>query len=252
MKIMNYKKSYHLGEIWRCRLANKMMKFKFDDIVLDSGCGSGYTSYNISKKVSSVTAVDISEELINSLNCLKPTSNLNFMQMDANHLSEVYKAETFDKIICLDILEHVQTPDIIIKNFSEILKLNGTVLITIPLGNHGHFNLSKNQLIDVFKNNNFNIETYKQIKQPFMTNLIQKYIFKARAVLKISPKEVDRFDETILFQIEKNPTMIYKVYKKLFYVLIFITKFDKAYRENGNISLIICRKMDNLTHKSSI
>jgi SAM-dependent methyltransferase len=220
-----------------------MMGFKSDDIVLDSGCGSGYISYEISKKVKSVLSVDISKKLINSLNSVNIKNNMNFLCIDLNKLNKTTTSQIFDKIICLDVLEHVETPENIFKNLSEILKTNGKICFTIPLENHGHFKLKKNEIIRILKNNNLNIKVCKQIKQPLITNLIEEFILLARTLIKVCPKEVDIFHETTFFKIEQNPTFIYKIYKMFFPIFIVITHFDKLFRENGNTALIICEKV---------
>jgi len=46
--------------------------------------------------------------------------------------------DSFDVIICTEVLEHVPDPIIAIKEMSRILKPGGIILITTPLGSHIH------------------------------------------------------------------------------------------------------------------
>ena len=42
--------------------------------------------------------------------------------------------DSFDVIICTEVLEHVPEPIKVIKEFSRILRKNGKMFITAPLG----------------------------------------------------------------------------------------------------------------------
>ncbi len=72
---------------------------------------------------------------------------------------------SFDAVICTEVLEHIPRPDMAIKEFSRILKSGGALYITTPLGSgvhqapyhfYGgfspfwyHFNLGKNGFKDI-------------------------------------------------------------------------------------------------------
>lgn len=46
--------------------------------------------------------------------------------------------ESFDYILCAQVLEHLEFPDLAFKEFSRILKKNGKLLLTAPLGQGEH------------------------------------------------------------------------------------------------------------------
>jgi len=43
-----------------------------------------------------------------------------------------FKNNTFDAVICAELLEHVQHPPVVLRDVYRILKQNGTLLITVP------------------------------------------------------------------------------------------------------------------------
>jgi len=61
---------------------------------------------------------------------------------DIHRLTDVFEAESFDFVICTDVLEHVARPWIAIRQIYAILKPGGTLLLTIPFNFHLHGNRS--------------------------------------------------------------------------------------------------------------
>ncbi len=72
-----------------------------DDILLDIAAGSGVISIPFSKKVKSVTAIDISEKLLSEIPAL---TNLNKTVADARTID--FQEETFTKVVLYFALQH--------------------------------------------------------------------------------------------------------------------------------------------------
>ncbi|MEM3617009.1 MAG: class I SAM-dependent methyltransferase [Conexivisphaerales archaeon] len=50
--------------------------------------------------------------------------------MDAHFLA--FKASVFDKIVCFEVLEHLDSPIKALKEFKRVLKTNGKIIISVP------------------------------------------------------------------------------------------------------------------------
>lgn len=111
----------------------KILKFltpvKKTDYILAAGCGEGY----IEKKIPSakVLLVDISKEAIKrSQVSLKKNKRYTFLQANLEKLP--MKANTFDKIECSEVIEHVLSPKKILEEFHRVLKVDGILVISYP------------------------------------------------------------------------------------------------------------------------
>ena len=93
--------------------------------VLDFGSGFGITAEHFSKE-NEVIAVEPSEDMIK----IGAKDNNNFKQIvgGLENLKQ-FADETFDCIICHNVFEYVDDRDIILKEFSRILKKDGFVSI---------------------------------------------------------------------------------------------------------------------------
>ena len=46
--------------------------------------------------------------------------------------------ETFDAVMCTEVLEHVKNPELAIKELIRVLKKNGKIILTAPFGSYTH------------------------------------------------------------------------------------------------------------------
>lgn len=74
-----------------------------DDVILDIGCGNGFFTYDVAKKVRSVTAIDLSEDNIELAKRGFNKDNIKYICGDA---SQFDFREKFDVVILSNVLEH--------------------------------------------------------------------------------------------------------------------------------------------------
>jgi 2-polyprenyl-3-methyl-5-hydroxy-6-metoxy-1,4-benzoquinol methylase len=105
-----------------------------DELWLDAGCGTGTLSREIVYLGANVVAVDGSIKMIECAqreNQHISNSNLIFKLIDT-----VEKIDSdddyFDGILCSSVIEYVDDPNVLIKEFLRILKPNGKLLISLP------------------------------------------------------------------------------------------------------------------------
>lgn len=100
--------------------------------VLDVGCGNGIISLQLGKDGFNIKGIDVSEKAIEKARATNPFPNVRFEVADADKLKA--GGESFDAIICSEVLEHLNQPARLLKELVPILKDNGILLVTVPNG----------------------------------------------------------------------------------------------------------------------
>ncbi len=104
--------------------------------MLDAGSGSGIYSFSLAQYIQSITAIDLESDKIDYAKSINIFNNINFSVGDLCCLKQ--NDESFDLIICSDVIEHIKDDR---KDFSElarVLKKAGTLLITVPYDSKRH------------------------------------------------------------------------------------------------------------------
>jgi len=109
------------------------------DVVLDAGCGEGRHSIKACQEAQcKLYTFDIEQH-----NAAKTKFFLNAMEEDGRNHSQwlsfrgdvrqlPLRDASFDKVICAEVLEHVPDDRQVIREFSRILKSDGTLAISVP------------------------------------------------------------------------------------------------------------------------
>jgi 2-polyprenyl-3-methyl-5-hydroxy-6-metoxy-1,4-benzoquinol methylase len=95
--------------------------------VLEIGSGEGYAIGNLSKQVNKYVALD--KFKTNSSRYDFP--NVEFLQMTFENLGQI-KSESYDFIICFQVLEHIKDDNEFLKQANRILKKGGKFIMTTP------------------------------------------------------------------------------------------------------------------------
>ncbi|MBU2639917.1 MAG: class I SAM-dependent methyltransferase [Nanoarchaeota archaeon] len=141
---MHYDKNYHLEVhsnllknkkyyLFRAELSKKIYWKFLKGKVLEYGCGLGQ---NIFLNKENSVGVDISEF------CLEKCKEKGIKVFDS--LGKI--KEKFDSVLCVHVLEHLNEPDNIIKEFYNILKSEGILVLVLP-------DSGKNKIIKKFEPN---------------------------------------------------------------------------------------------------
>lgn len=106
------------------RIVWKQLGDIHDKKILDFGSGIGVTA-NFLAEHNNVTAIEPDEESVN-----ERWSDNHYMQIIGS-TGELHKFEdeTFDMIICHNVLEYAEDRDVIVKEFARILKSDGKISI---------------------------------------------------------------------------------------------------------------------------
>ena len=102
------------------------------DKVLDIGCGDGIFSIEPAKIGYSVVGVDLNVKSVNYAKYFSKRSEvkIDFLVDDASHLP--FANESFDIILCSEVLEHIKDDEGAIREIERVLKQNGLLILTVP------------------------------------------------------------------------------------------------------------------------
>lgn len=103
-----------------------------DDIegltILDVGCGGGLISEAFSNLGAKVTAIDPVEKniMIAKAHQLSSESSVEYK---CTTIDKLTKDQTFDIVLCLEVIEHVVNPEVFLEYSSKLLNPNGLLFI---------------------------------------------------------------------------------------------------------------------------
>ncbi len=100
--------------------------------VLDVGCGGGILAEALNELGAKVTGIDASENTIGVAKSHSRSigSDVIYIQNTIEEFISSYPNEKFDVITCLEMLEHVPSPNEIIKSCSNLLKDDGNIFFS--------------------------------------------------------------------------------------------------------------------------
>lgn len=95
--------------------------------VLDVGCGGGYTCEFLAERGAIVSGIDQSQACIQSaIEHAKPNYSIDYQLGQAEKLP--YSDDSFDVVICVDVLEHVDDVEKAIAQIQRVFKSGGIFL----------------------------------------------------------------------------------------------------------------------------
>ncbi len=132
--------------------------------ILDIGCGAGHFLHLVKEKGMTPFGLEENKELI-ELSKRLYNEDLGIIQGTAEKLNTL--KNTYDSIVMIDVLEHIENDREILKNMREHLKDNGRIVILVPAyqllygkrdKNIGHFRrYTKSSLTEKIQNSGFKI-----------------------------------------------------------------------------------------------
>ena len=135
MELSEYKKMYDIEDShWWFNakrqyiniVLKKFFKNKSGLKILDVGCGTGAVIEYLRLKNQQAIGVDASDIAIDY--CRQ--KNLPVEKSEAHKTK--FSGETFDVVLALDLLEHLENPEEAIKEMKRILKQGGLLIATVP------------------------------------------------------------------------------------------------------------------------
>ena len=116
----------------------RRLPLRMKDLVLDAGCGEGRHTFECFRRDCSILGMDLDQKSMLKarwiLGEMKRRNDGNgrvlFLRGDA--LRFPFRAGTFDKIVCAEVIEHVRDDRLGVAELARILKNGGKIAITVP------------------------------------------------------------------------------------------------------------------------
>lgn len=121
--------AYDLHTRIRSPIIVSMLQIKKGDTILDLGSGPGYFANTSIKQKASTFCLDISLRNLLSIK-EREDSNLSLINAEAEKLP--FNKESFDKVLCSEVLEHIKADKAALKEISLILKPGGVLVMSVP------------------------------------------------------------------------------------------------------------------------
>jgi len=114
--------------------------------VLEVGCGTGRITNVLLETAESVTAVDISGEMLKvSRSKLGRRNNLELIHSDLFQLENRLPLRTFDTVVCMRVLPHIRDVDSALETLTHFMSPGGQVLFDL-WNDHSLLGLGRNLL----------------------------------------------------------------------------------------------------------
>lgn len=202
--------------IYRERLIlNFVKEAKSKGHILDAGCGDGSLSIALAKYGFKVKAIDLADGFVAMLKEKAINAHLSdCIECKQGDITEIkFPADTFDGIVCGEVLEHVSDDKRVVREFNRVLKKGGVCVVTVPTNPKlwdisdeiaGHMRrYTKKDLINLFKVNGFQIEKLHFWGFPLMW-FYHKTIFILWVRMMKRKNDYER-DKSAFTKIGKNP-----------------------------------------------
>ena len=146
--------------------------------ILDIGCGGGLLCEPLSRLGATITGIDASKNNIEVAKLHAKEMNLNIEYIHGAPENSDLKNNTYDAVLCMEIVEHVKDVNLFIEKCSKLIKKNGIMFVAtinktlnsylkaiigaeyilrwLPIGTHDWDNfLEPEKLKVIAKNNGF-------------------------------------------------------------------------------------------------
>lgn len=201
------------------------------DAVADLGANDGLLAQKVAEHGSSVTAVDMTIP--------ETVSGIKTVQMDLNEdISQKLGTTSFNKVIALDVIEHLHTPEQSTEQIHGILQSEGILYastanigyivmrLTLLLG---WFNYGKKGILDRTHHRLFTIGSFKR--------LLQNAGFDIMCIKGFGPPIIDAFGNSFFWRIIDHAcSLLAKVYPRLFAFNFLIIARKRASTEENLLS----------------
>jgi S-adenosylmethionine-dependent methyltransferase len=105
---------------------------------LDLGCGTGSAAVRLARLGIEVTLLDSSPAMLDlarrKIVDAGVSNKITIHQGDAGHLTEMFESESFDIVLCHNVLEYVDDPDAVLRNAEHVMS-GATAILSVLVRN---------------------------------------------------------------------------------------------------------------------
>jgi SAM-dependent methyltransferase len=234
IKINEHERDHWWYRVRRNITRNLITRFKPDyrPTILDVGCGTGMLLTELSD-IGEITGIDISQLAVDFC---KARGLSNVAVSDGTTIP--YSNESFDMVLALDVIEHIQDDAVAAQEILRVLKPGGTAIVFVPafrflwghndeLGQHVR-RYTKSELIALFEHTGYSIE-----RASYFNFFLFIPILLVRQFNRM-------FGSQTASELESNGRMMNRVLYRIFnleYLLLRVTNFPF-----GVSAMVVARK----------
>lgn len=170
----------------RTETVQKFVRWKQFDSVLDIGCGDGSVSRPLATTGTRITLVDISTAML-SLARSKYDEELekNLELVNTDFMATQFTPASYDLIICLGVLAHVESPEETIAKMVTLLKPHGKIIIEFTDSRHFMKRIS-DKLRRIVRPSSSADYVLNPLSAPEVMTLVGKYKLKCESIYRYS------------------------------------------------------------------
>ncbi len=226
LKKFNEVEKFHWWWAGRQTLIKELLIGDNPKKILDIGCGTGETLTFVKSifPKAAVTGVDLSAEAV----AYTKRRGHPAKKADALHLP--FAEGSFDAILLLDVIEHIEDDSAVLAEAKRVLKSNGVIVITAPAlqfiwsahdENQGHYRrYTRRRLTSLAKKNNLRI-----VFLSYFNFLLSPIIIPIRMASRIKIlKRFGEYDSRLNYKLAYN-NFINQILKTIFITEIKLLRF---------------------------
>ena len=237
---------YDLHTRIRSPIILSMLQIKSGDTFLDLGSGTGYFSETIAQQKTTTCCLDISLENLRSIKA-REVRDVCLINSEAETLPFI--EESFDKVLCSEVLEHIKGDKEALREIARILKPGGGIVITVPCtelrlpsliemlaiktvndyeGPEKHYKkgYTFNDISDLLK-------AYDMVvaEHVYFSHFFSKLLLDIISIVHLAIRRIGMGQKSWQWGDiqDLNTSTVFKIYKCLFPLFLLISKCDKLF-----------------------
>lgn len=257
MKNNNNPFRYSIGTIVRHDIIMDMLELCNSDVVLDVGCGLGYFTDMIAGYAPESMGIDIDFKCIA---WCRENMKGNYRLVDLTDYPYPFKDNTFDKILCTEVLEHIQDNGAVLDELYRIIKPGGMLVVSVPCKEGMFKSYWKNIGHNYVDGNSREYHHHKGYTAQQLTNMMKYHkfipgyyeytmvagieIFMGITKILIHRMQLKKIDSQAN-ALNVNGSILWKIYKGLFPLLELYAKAEQKTARRFKGHMIIMKGMPN-------
>lgn len=228
---------YSVGTRVRDGVFMSMLKPEQGDRILDVGCGLGYFTNMLSGAGAECIGVDLDARCINY--CQKNLEGT-YVLADINKLP--FPDSYFNKVLCTEVLEHVNHNGVVIREIRRVLQANGAMVVSVPCSEGVFKSLFKRIGHNSVGENSYEYHWHKGYTEEGIKHLLWHHHFEIRDVYYTLVLGVEAFMglskvvirllrakkiDSQANALEVENTLLWKVYCRLFPAVLLLARLEQ-------------------------
>lgn len=195
--------------------------------ILDAGFGFGQHTYYLASKSKAydILGIDVKDEQVEDCNGFFKEINYSNVRFEVGDLTKFRNENTYDLIVCVDVMEHIEEDVKVFENYQHSLKEGGMLLISTPSDQGGSdvHDDDEESFIDEHVRDGYNIdEIQEKLRSVGFTKIDASYGYGTPG--KISWRLSMKYPMTML-NISKLFFIILPFYYLLTYPISFVLNY---------------------------